>query len=518
MLKLSDVAIPIADQVKYLGVILDSKMNLNSHVEYTKGRAQKRISILKSVAGKSYGADRSILLRIYKSMILPILEYSSLILDGPGNNRVESLEVIQNSCLRIASGALRTSPIRALQVETNVMPLSLRQRELLLRYFLKVSGDSQHPCRHLMNFEACEELYRDLSERYLKRISGFPVPYRLTTIFQEAGYIPPAQVFAEGEPTAPWTLHDVTALILPIQDKRLMTEREIQAEFHNLIHSYPGYRLLFTDGSKQGVSVACAFTVNNAFFSHKLQDGISIYTAELVAIREAMKFVRDNHVPKAIICSDSLSAIRALSAKNRNHPVLIEILETHHEHVQNGNECIMLWIPGHQGLAGNVRADYWARKAHDKPEVTPVRVGYREYVPSVRKCVSDLFSDLWRDYRLTHLKQLKPATGYWDTSVRQSRKEEVILCRLRLGHTLLTHSHVIDQVPPVICDVCHCRLDVRHLLLDCRKFVAARRDLNLVCRGVGKVLNLENVLGNSDSVILDALFEYLRRCDLLDQL
>lgn len=231
-----------------------------------------------------------------------------------------------------------------------------------------------------------------------------------------------------------------------------------------------------------------------------------------------MKFVRDNHVPKAIICSDSLSAIRALSAKNRNHPVLIEILETHHEHVQNGNECIMLWIPGHQGLAGNVRADYWARKAHDKPEVTPVRVGYREYVPSVRKCVSDLFSDLWRDYRLTHLKQLKPATGYWDTSVRQSRKEEVILCRLRLGHTLLTHSHVIDQVPPVICDVCHCRLDVRHLLLDCRKFIAARRDLKLVCRGVGKVLNLENVLGNSDSVILDALFEYLRRCDLLDQL
>ena len=77
--------------------------------------------------------------------------------------------------------------------------------------------------------------------------------------------MPPVQVFADCDTTAPWTLHDVTAITLPIKDKQLMTDREIRAEFRKLIHSYPGYRLLFTDGSKQGVSVSCAFTVNNAF-------------------------------------------------------------------------------------------------------------------------------------------------------------------------------------------------------------------------------------------------------------
>ena len=429
-LTLNDAPIPIVDQVKYLGVLLDSKLNLCSHIEYTKGRAQQRMSILKSVAGKRYGADRSVLLRMYKSMILPILEYSSLILDGPGTHRVESLEVIQNSCLRIASGALRTSPIRALQVETNVMPLSVRRRELLLRFFLKVAGDRRHPCHNIMTLEDGDELYRDLSERYLRRIAGFSVPYRLKSVCQETGFVPPEQVFTEGEPIAPWTLHDVSAIRLLTHDKRHMTLSDVQTEFQELKQKYLGYRLLFTDGSKQGVSVACAFTINNAFFSFKLQDGLSVYTAELVAISEAMKFVRNNHVPKAIICTDSLSSIRALSAKSREHPVLVEILEVHHDHVQKGYECILLWIPGHQGIAGNVRADYWARKAHDKPVVTHVNVGYREYVPQIWQCVANLFSGMWRDYRFTQLKQIKPAIGCWASSVRKTRMEEVVLCRM----------------------------------------------------------------------------------------
>ena len=148
----------LVDEGKYLRVIFDSKLNLNSHIEYIKGRAQKRILILKSVAGKTYGADRTVLLRMYKSLIRAILEYSSFILDVPGNRRVASLESIQSAGLRIASGALRTSPVRALQVDTKVPPLIVRRKELLLRYFLKVQGDERHPCRHIMELEAYGEL------------------------------------------------------------------------------------------------------------------------------------------------------------------------------------------------------------------------------------------------------------------------------------------------------------------------------------------------------------------------
>ena len=123
------------------------------------------------------------------------------------------------------------------------------------------------------------------AERYLRRISGLPLPYRLKQIFSEIVYDPPeANITERGGLIAPWELHGVKTHMLMTQDKRLMTEADIQTEFHELTDKYPYHRLLFTDGSKQNTSVACAFTVNNAFFSHKLRDGLSIYTAELVAV------------------------------------------------------------------------------------------------------------------------------------------------------------------------------------------------------------------------------------------
>ena len=140
------------------------------------------------------------------------------------------------------------------------------------------------------------------------------------------------------------------------------------------------------------------------------------------------------------------------------HPVLEEILEKNHSNICSGNECLFVWIPGHSGIAGNVRADYWAKKAIEKPNVTNVGVACNEYVPMVKKCVREHFARQWQEFRHTHRKLVKPEVGEWSSCVRDNRKEEVVLCRLRLGHTVLTHSHVIDHDMAPSCDACRCPL------------------------------------------------------------
>ena len=117
-----------------------------------------------------------------------------VILDGPGNRRIESLETIQNAPLRIATGALRTSPVRALQVDANMVPLNVRRRDLLMRYFLKVKADARHPCHSIMDIDVHDQLYRNLSESCMRRISGFPLSYRLRQIITDLDYVPPEDI------------------------------------------------------------------------------------------------------------------------------------------------------------------------------------------------------------------------------------------------------------------------------------------------------------------------------------
>ena len=48
--------------------------------------------------------------------------------------------------------------------------------------------------------------------------------------------------------------------------------------------------------------------------------------------------------------------------------------------------------------------------------------------------------DRYRDYLANKLYSVKPVLGDWQSSYRWCRKDEVVLCHARIGHTHLTHS------------------------------------------------------------------------------
>ena len=95
-------------------------------------------------------------------------------------------------------------------------------------------------------------------------------------------------------------------------------------------------------------------------------------------------YIYKNKIQKAIIFSDSQSAIRALSAQSREHPILVDILEINHKCVDRGLKCIFVWNPGHSGILGKERADPWARMAHQKPNLTRIKVGHQELYRRVK--------------------------------------------------------------------------------------------------------------------------------------
>ena len=57
----------------------------------------------------------------------------------------------------------------------------------------------------------------------------------------------------------------------------------------------------------------------------------------------------------------------------------------------------------------------------------------------------------------------------------EKRKDDVVLCRARIGHTHLTHCHLLKGEPPPECEHCHCPLTVKHILLECGHYSRIRR-------------------------------------------
>ncbi|KAI5742698.1 hypothetical protein M8J77_000213 [Diaphorina citri] len=70
----------------------------------------------------------------------------------------------------------------------------------------------------------------------------------------------------------------------------------------------------------------------------------------------------------------------------------------------------------------------------------------------------------WNNVPSTNkLKSIRPYIKHWNTSNQDRRIKEVILTRMRIGHTRLTHNHLFTKSAPPICQ-CGAPLSVRHIL------------------------------------------------------
>ena len=61
---------------------------------------------------------------------------------------------------------------------------------------------------------------------------------------------------------------------------------------------------------------------------------------------------------------------------------------------------------------------------------------------------------------------------------RSLRRKEVVLTRLRIGHTRLTHSYLLKRKDQPFCISCNQPFTVKHFLIDCIEFSHVRRQLD----------------------------------------
>jgi hypothetical protein len=133
---------------------------------------------------------------------------------------------------------------------------------------------------------------------------------------------------------------------------------------------------------------------------------------------------------------------------------------------------------------------------------------YNHLAAAAHQAVSASFKNWWLnvDPSANKLRDIKPSPTLWSTSTQPLRRDEVVLARLRIGHTFHTHSHLMEGAPPPLC--CGTPLTVLHFLNHCKH-------LQTIISEHFLLRNLKDILADNEQSIL-RLFRYLHRTHLYD--
>ena len=89
-------------QVKFLGIIFDSKLTFQKHFEDVLERCNHRYHRLRLLANKKWGPSPATLTQIYKQCVRPIFEYGSLSTITASDNIISKIQRLQNKFIRLA--------------------------------------------------------------------------------------------------------------------------------------------------------------------------------------------------------------------------------------------------------------------------------------------------------------------------------------------------------------------------------------------------------------------------------
>ena len=116
---------------------------------------------MRLVSGTTYGADKKILLTLYKALIISKIDYGAQAYNSASKPLLSKLDIIQNLALRIATRAYYSTPINALEVDCGIKPLHLRREEIILKYLARSSPLGQAlPINNLVTDHGCHTTKR----------------------------------------------------------------------------------------------------------------------------------------------------------------------------------------------------------------------------------------------------------------------------------------------------------------------------------------------------------------------
>ena len=509
-LYLENHPISFVQSTRFLGLVLDTRLSWVPHIRQLKQTCARALSVLRCLSHLTWGADRRTLLRVYRSLIRSKMDYGSIVFSSAKPSALRLLDPVHNSAIRLCTGAFRSSPVLSLYAESGEPSLNARRDLLMLQYLARAQQLPNSPsCLSII--QQWPTTARRVRESFGSRARETCARLHLTVQTTPISFCNTPRWLLSPSVVCPGFMQGRKS------DHSTDGIKSLFLDHVNTCHRQCMH--IYTDGSKDEGRVGCAAVSDAARSSLRLHGYSSIFTAELYGIICAVAIANKSTDTEICIFSDSMSAIQAILHYNSPHPLVTTIHRWLIRLSTRQKTVTFCWVPGHVRVAGNEAADELSRNAAagETPHWNE-SVPHRDHYPIIRKKLLDEWQEEWTHLENNKLRKIKEDVRPWPSSSHRVRRVEVCLTRLRIGHSRITHGHLMERAPAPYCMDCLVPQTVTHFLCECPSYGDARRQFFPYLCQDNPDANLNSILAQPErgNYNVDRLVEYLRAINAFD--
>ena len=328
--------IEFKQEVKYLGITLDSKLHWTKHINDKIKRTKRYVSHIAQITRKNWGPKPKLMRWAYLGIVRPMLCYGAMIWGHRAPANEAKLRRINRMAINTFGSFPKSTPTRALEVMFDVMPLHLYCTQEGLAARLRLDGVvsldwsgkntlKTHNTSHLRHWETIMSEY-EINTKHSDRCN---------------------------------------------QIKWSLGFRINRDSFNgDAKHRKPTQINVYTDGSRQNEQTGCGYAIYHGKRAltegfRRLPDHATVFQAEITAITQAAGHLQTITDPKPRYVKflvDSQAALMALENPVIKSRTVSDAMDALNTLATSGVKTTLAWIPAHKGHLGNERADTLAKR------------------------------------------------------------------------------------------------------------------------------------------------------------